>query len=216
MAHACPQTIFFWKPVGVDIASRSWFSSSSPSVLGIPGIRRSETIPLSGSDSNYCWSRTKWGISQRRADWFTRWSKEVASSPTIHIKTFEEGLGRIMFVAGALEHDRPFLGPLYKFLTLHPRNAVRRVPPYAAFSSTSFLRASQPADTATATTSWKNLVYLRGSTHKRAHHVLGSAAGSRTSMRTVQSINGCHSGSRWRSEWKTSLGFTNVETNRPT
>ena len=34
--------------------------------------------------------------------------------------SFEEGLGRIMFVAGALEHERPFLGPLYKFLTMHP------------------------------------------------------------------------------------------------
>ena len=55
------------------------------------------------------------GISQQRADWFIRWSTEVASSPTIHIKIFEEGLGRIMFVAGSLEHERPFLGPLYKF-----------------------------------------------------------------------------------------------------
>ena len=73
------------------------------------------------------------GISQRRADWFIRWSTEVASSPTIHMKTFEEGLGRIMFVAGALEHERPFLGPLYKFLILHPRNAMRRVPPYVSF-----------------------------------------------------------------------------------
>ena len=27
----------------------------------------------------------------------------------------------------------PFLGPLYKFLILHPRNAVRRVPPYVSF-----------------------------------------------------------------------------------
>ena len=73
------------------------------------------------------------GISQRRADWFIRWSTEVASSPTIHMKTFEECLGRIMFVAGALEHECPFLGPLYKFLTLHPRNAIRRVPPCVSF-----------------------------------------------------------------------------------
>ena len=73
------------------------------------------------------------GSSQRRADWFIRWSTEVASSPTIHMKSFEEGLGRIMFVAGALEHERPFLGHLYKFLTLHPRNVVRRVPPYVSF-----------------------------------------------------------------------------------
>ena len=50
------------------------------------------------------------------------------------MKTIEEGLGRIMFVAGALEHERPFLlGPLYIFLTLHPRNAVRCVPAYLAF-----------------------------------------------------------------------------------
>ena len=47
--------------------------------------------------------------------------------------SFEEGLGRIMFVAGALEHERPFQAPLYKFLTMHPRNAVRRVPPYVSF-----------------------------------------------------------------------------------
>ena len=38
-----------------------------------------------------------------------------------------------MFVVGALEHERPFLGPLYKFMTMHPRNAVRRIPPYVGF-----------------------------------------------------------------------------------
>ena len=40
---------------------------------------------------------------------------------------FEEGLGRIMCVVGALEHERPFLRPLFKFMTMHPRNAVRRI-----------------------------------------------------------------------------------------
>ena len=47
--------------------------------------------------------------------------------------SFEEGLGRIMFVASALEHERPSLAPLYKFLTMHARNSVRRVPPYVDF-----------------------------------------------------------------------------------
>ena len=61
------------------------------------------------------------------------WAETVAGSSTIHMGTFEEGLGRIMFVAGALEHERPFLAPLYKFLTMHPRNSIRRVPPYVAF-----------------------------------------------------------------------------------
>ena len=50
------------------------------------------------------------GISSRRAEWFTRWTEKMASSATVHVASFEEGLGRIMFVAGALEHERPFLG----------------------------------------------------------------------------------------------------------
>ena len=73
------------------------------------------------------------GISSRSAEWFIKWAEKVASSTTIHMASFEEGLGRIMFVAGALEHARPFLAPLYKFLTMHPRNAVRRVTPYVSF-----------------------------------------------------------------------------------
>ena len=73
------------------------------------------------------------GISARRAEWFVRWAESVASSPTVHMGSFEEGLGRIMFVAGALEHERPFLAPLYKFLTMHPRDSIRRVPPYVSF-----------------------------------------------------------------------------------
>ena len=73
------------------------------------------------------------GISSRRAEWFVRWAGSVTESPTIHMGTFEEGLGRIMFVAGALEHERPFLAPLYKFLTTHPRDSIRRVPPYVSF-----------------------------------------------------------------------------------
>ena len=73
------------------------------------------------------------GISSRRAEWFIRWAEKVADSPTIQMASFEEGLGRIMFVAGALEDERPFQAPLYKFLTVHPRNAVRRVPPHVSF-----------------------------------------------------------------------------------
>ena len=39
-----------------------------------------------------------------------------------------------MFVAGALELERPFLEPLYKFMALHPpRQSTRRVPAYVSF-----------------------------------------------------------------------------------
>ena len=73
------------------------------------------------------------GITSRRAEWFIRWAEKVADSPTVQMRSCEEGLGRIMFVAGALEHERPFLAPLYKFLTMHPRDAVRRVSPCVSF-----------------------------------------------------------------------------------
>ena len=38
-----------------------------------------------------------------------------------------------MFVAGALEHERPFLGPLCRFISIHPRDSTRRIPPYVKF-----------------------------------------------------------------------------------
>ena len=38
-----------------------------------------------------------------------------------------------MFVVGALELERPFLGPLYRFMSLHTRSSVRKVPPYVRF-----------------------------------------------------------------------------------
>ena len=63
------------------------------------------------------------GISQRR----------TANADYIHLRRFEEGVGRIMFVAGALELERPFLGPLYKFMVLHPRESMRRVPSFVSF-----------------------------------------------------------------------------------
>ena len=99
----------------------------------IYGTRRAEVIRWSGLVSNYCCALVVLVSPARRAEWFVKWVETVATSTTIHMGTFEEGLGRIMFVAGALEHERPFLAPLYKFLTMHPRNSIRRVPPYVSF-----------------------------------------------------------------------------------
>ena len=72
----------------------------------------------------------KVGLSERRAQWFHRWTREVADAGYVHMDAFEEGLGRVMYVAGALEYERPFLGPLYKFLALQPRGTVQRLPSY--------------------------------------------------------------------------------------
>ena len=52
------------------------------------------------------------GISQRRAEWFCRWCKETAKAETVNTSSFEEGLGRTTYVAGALEYERALLSPL--------------------------------------------------------------------------------------------------------
>ena len=90
--------------------------------------------PSSGSGSNLLLHRTRQlGISQRRAEWFTRWARETADAEYVHLARFEEGLVRIMFAAGALELERPFLGPLCRFMALHARGSTRRVPSYVSF-----------------------------------------------------------------------------------
>ena len=73
------------------------------------------------------------GITQRRADWLTKWSREVAAAPVVNMASFEEGLGRVMYVVSALEYERPFLAPLYRFMTMHPRGSTRRVPACVRF-----------------------------------------------------------------------------------
>ena len=67
------------------------------------------------------------GISARTAEWFVRWTREMASRPVVNMDNFEEGLGRIMYVAGALEYERPFLAPLYKFLNVPPTRFHQKV-----------------------------------------------------------------------------------------
>ena len=73
------------------------------------------------------------GILARRVEWFVRWTRETASRPAVNMDNFEEELGRIMYVAGALEYERPFLAPLDKFLNVHPRGSTRKLPSYVAF-----------------------------------------------------------------------------------
>ena len=41
------------------------------------------------------------GISQRRAEWFFKWTREVGSVYLVNITSFEEGFGCVMYVAGA-------------------------------------------------------------------------------------------------------------------
>ena len=125
------------KPGGPSTGQRSWLSSSCvqcQALLSL-GTKRQEETQYPGSGFELLLRSRKLGISQRRVEWFTRWTREVVQAGHINISTFEEGLGRVMYVAGALEYERPFLAPLYKFMSLHPRGSVRKVPAYVSFFS---------------------------------------------------------------------------------
>ena len=67
------------------------------------------------------------GISQRRADWFVKWTRTTVEQKTVHMAKF------VMYVTGALERERPFMAPLCKFMTIHPRHSVQAVPSHVAF-----------------------------------------------------------------------------------
>jgi len=70
------------------------------------------------------------GLSQSRAQWLCDWMDKVCADKQVLMSDFIAALGRASFGFGALEYDRPFLGPLYAFAALHPPGAVRVVPTY--------------------------------------------------------------------------------------
>ena len=49
----------------------------------------------------------------------------------------------MMYVAGALLHERALFASLFHFVVMHPRGSVRKVPPYLSF----FLRYLAPSQT---------------------------------------------------------------------
>ena len=73
------------------------------------------------------------GLTERRAAWAVKWARETASAAVVHVRAFEEALGRIVFATSALELLHPFLSPLYAFATSGPRDSVRSVPGYVSF-----------------------------------------------------------------------------------
>ena len=69
------------------------------------------------------------GISERRSEWATRWCRKTASSRSVATREFREGLGRLAFTAGILRFVRPFLGPLYTWVSVVGGEEAATVPP---------------------------------------------------------------------------------------
>ena len=72
--------------------------------------------------------RFEFGVSELRAAWAVRWLEDKGRERTVRLGELREGLGRLQFIAGPLEHIRPFLGPLYAWACAGPRYAKPRMP----------------------------------------------------------------------------------------
>jgi hypothetical protein len=70
------------------------------------------------------------GISASRASWVCDWMNRVSRDGTVSIKELRSVIGRLAFVAGALEYERPFLSPIFTFLALHPGGGIKPIPIY--------------------------------------------------------------------------------------
>ncbi len=68
------------------------------------------------------------GITQRRADWCVDFLLQLARDGRADVARMRSGLGRLCFVVGALEWERPFLAPLYAYLAKQPKWGHRKLP----------------------------------------------------------------------------------------
>jgi hypothetical protein len=86
-------------------------------------------------------SRFELGISSSRQAWVVRWLTEQLAQGPLLVKTVQEALGRLGFAAGPLDQLRPFLGPIYAWVSaVHPRAFVH--PPLLVWLSMKFLLAA--------------------------------------------------------------------------
>ncbi len=68
------------------------------------------------------------GVTERRAAWCVDYLLRLARDGRAEMSWMRSGLGRLCFVAGAFEWERPFLAPLCLFLSRQPKHGVRTLP----------------------------------------------------------------------------------------
>ena len=99
-------------------------------VLGVPlswkKSRGGQTVAWVGYE--LCLKEWTLGISAHRAAWVQKWLSKVLEERRVNTGELREALGRMVFVYGALSFDRPFLAPLFTFLSVHPAGVRRRLP----------------------------------------------------------------------------------------
>ena len=139
------------------------------------------------------------GSVKRREEWFVRWTRTTAEQKTVHMTAFEEGLCRVMYVAGTLEHERPF--PLYRLWTLVIRYKLSLLMSFFLHYSCDvkeFPARSAPRVDAQASDSR-----------------VASADGFPRSGQSGASTSGARTCSAWNKSEMLGLGYTKNQRNRP-
>ena len=72
--------------------------------------------------------RFELGITASRARWAAQWLEDKVSEQRVRLGELRQGLGRLQFVANALEHLKPFLGPLFAWASAGPKYAKPHLP----------------------------------------------------------------------------------------
>ena len=70
------------------------------------------------------------GLSESRAAWIIKWVTSLLAARRCHVGEFAEALGRLGFAVEALEYEKPFLAPLYKFAAVHGSAPDVKLPLY--------------------------------------------------------------------------------------
>ena len=68
------------------------------------------------------------GIAAKRAVWVASFCQGIVESGSVVIRRLREGLGRLGFVSGPLEHIRPFLAPIYAWVAAAPVDKCLKIP----------------------------------------------------------------------------------------
>ncbi len=72
------------------------------------------------------------GVTARRAAHAVSWLRRIIRDRRIKVAEFRSELGRLSFICGALEYERPFLSPLYAFLGVCRHQVVKSLPRFVA------------------------------------------------------------------------------------
>ena len=73
-------------------------------------------------------ARFEIGISEKRAAWVISWIEDKVRERRVRLGELREGLGRLQFLAGSLEHLRLLLGPLYSWACAEGKGSRPKLP----------------------------------------------------------------------------------------